>query len=165
MRFEKYRFVFPVDVSQVLKWVTRKYFGVGTMFCLQEFSHVMASSREGSWQDGCMTSRATCCLQMQPSVPKKSLGGADWVVYPKGLSRFRAKTSWPCSGNQIQSLQNLCSAKGSVAGGVFLFWETFWEVKERQTTFWRRVLGNMNPVCCSWNFWTKGDQSPPVLAR
>lgn len=107
----------------------------------------MADSREGSWQDGSMTSRATCCLQMKPSVPKKSLGGAGRVVDPQGLSHFRVKTSWLCSGNQIQSLQNPNSAKGSVAEGVLFFSEkTFWEVKEHQTTFWKRVLGDMNPV-------------------
>lgn len=70
------------------------------MFWSQELSHaVMADSREGSWQDGSMTSRATCCLQMKPSVPKKSLGGVDRVVDPQGLSHFRVKTSWLCSGS------------------------------------------------------------------
>lgn len=63
-------------------------------------------------------------LQMQPSVPEKSLGGEDWVVYPKGLSCFRAKTNRPGSGKQNHSLQNLSFVKASVAGGLFLFLRT-----------------------------------------
>lgn len=59
-------------------------------FRLQEFSH------------GSMTSRATCwlfhrCSPPPPShpFPRNPDGGGEWVVPPRGLSPFRAKTSWP----------------------------------------------------------------------
>lgn len=69
MKFAKCRFVL-IDISSrcesiftICDELLGNYFGVGAMFWLQKFSHaVMASSREGSWLDGSMTSRATCCL-------------------------------------------------------------------------------------------------------
>lgn len=46
------------------------------------------------------------------------------MVYPKGLSCFRAKTNRPGSGKQNHSLQNLSFAKASIAAGLFLFLRT-----------------------------------------
>ena len=46
-------------------------------FALRSFPHaVMVTGRKGSWQDG-SEGDMLFVLQMQPSVPKKSLGGEE----------------------------------------------------------------------------------------
>lgn len=60
-------------------------------------------------------------LQMQPSVPKKSLGSeecGEWCI-PGGYHVSERKQV-----DQAHSLQNLSFAKGSVAGGLFPFLRT-----------------------------------------
>ncbi len=122
-------------------------------FGYRSFPHaVMVTSREGSWQDGSKDSKGDMLfvLQMQPSVPEKSLGGEDWVVYPKGLSRFRAKTSRLGSGKQNHSLQNLSFAKGSVAGGLFLFLKTLLRSRSKLNKILKNSFGKYYSCFKQW---------------
>lgn len=56
------------------------FFELERCFGYRSFPHaVMVTSRQGSWQDGSKDSKGDMLfvLQMQPSVPEKSLGGED----------------------------------------------------------------------------------------
>lgn len=82
-------------------------------------------------------------LQMQPSVPHKSLGGEDWLVCPKGLSNFRVKTSRPGHGKQNHSLQKLTFAKRLYSCRRVTFTE-----KQKKTSIgiWRTATENIIPL-------------------